>query len=107
LDKVDRTELEQWTTRRLLGRLQLLRKCEPNLEGSDLQYEEEFREVREAMKSMVIFRETEAWADAYADLKAILATREHVPNSVEKKQERVSGASGSQKPRFRNRSPNY
>jgi len=32
----------------------------------------------------VLFKNTPEWRNAYADLKAVLGTREHVPTSVER-----------------------
>jgi hypothetical protein len=74
LDPVSRDELESLPTGALLARLKRLRWCEESFEASDMS-EEEFAGIA----GRIVFKETEAWRKAYADVKAVLDGREHVP----------------------------
>ena len=67
-------ELEAMNTRQLLARLQRLRFCEDIAKGSDLTPEE--------IDSVtgILFKESQEWTDAFTDVKAVLAKREHVPD---------------------------
>jgi hypothetical protein len=68
-------ELDALPTAALLARLQRLRWCEESADASDLSGEE----LAQALH-LVVFKSDPAWRAAYADLKQILAEREHVPN---------------------------
>ena len=68
-----RTSLESLSTKQLLGRLGRLRFCEESADLSDLTP----REI--ALALGILFKRTPEWRAAYADLKEVLATREHVP----------------------------
>ena len=72
---IGRQELETLPTGALLVRLKRLRWCEESRAGSDLSDEE----VRAAAAS-ILFKEDAAWHAAYADLKEVLASREHLEN---------------------------
>ena len=65
--------LEALPTGALLARFKRLRWCEENHASSDLSD----NEVASA-KHLILFKEEAAWRSAYADLKAVLAQREHV-----------------------------
>jgi hypothetical protein len=56
----------------LLARLQRLRQCEESIDSSDLSETE-----AAAVDGAILFKSDQAWHSAWADLKAILATREH------------------------------
>ena len=76
-------ELERLHTGTLLTRLQLLRGLHERPEDSDL-YKEEIVQLVD----VIAFKNTEEWRLAYADVKAVLATREHRPKgSKEKRQQ--------------------
>ena len=70
-----RDELEALPTGALLARLKRLRWCEERRAESDLSDEE----VASATGS-ILFKEDAAWRAAYADLKEVLAGREHLAN---------------------------
>ena len=60
-------------TKQLLGRLLSLQQCEESAALSD-------RTAGEvAATGGILFKNTAEWQKAYADVKAVLATREHVP----------------------------
>ena len=72
-----REELEALPTEALLGRLARLRSLEQSAADSDLDPHE-----LEALHG-INFKDEAEWRDAYMDLKAVLATREHVPRPAE------------------------
>jgi hypothetical protein len=59
----------------LLARLRRLRWCEESKERSDLSDEEAASAGR-----LILFKSEPVWRSAYAELKAVLAEREHVAN---------------------------
>jgi hypothetical protein len=59
-------------TRQLLGRLQALQRCEESRLLSDCGADEVL------LEEQIFFKDTSAWKAAYAEVKAVLATREHV-----------------------------
>jgi hypothetical protein len=65
-------------TKQLLGRLRALHECEQSAGVSDLTAEEI------AACDGILFKDSPEWRDAYDHLKAILATREHVPSGAER-----------------------
>jgi hypothetical protein len=77
-------------TKQLLGRLLSLQQCEGAAALSD-------RSPGEAPTSEgILFKETAEWQKAYADIKAVLATREHLPSAAERtkrRQERAQAGS--------------
>lgn len=72
---LSRQELEALPSGALLARLKRLRWCEEDEEHSDLSDEE----VASALH-LILFKSDPRWRSAYADLKDVLARREHVPN---------------------------
>src|SRR5437868_2280785 len=70
-------------TKQLLGRLQALRRCEESAAHSDLTAEEI------AASKGILFKDSGEWRDAYCQLKALLATREHVPSASERTRTRL------------------
>ncbi len=75
---MSREQLEALPTRAVLGRLQRLRRCEQSPGESDLSAEELARLVP------IRFKSTPEWQAAVADVKAVLATREHLPSGPER-----------------------
>ena len=73
-------------TKQLLGRLHSLQQCEESAALSDRTPEEVAR------GEGILFKGTAEWQRAYADLKAMLATREHVPSAAERGQARQQRA---------------
>lgn len=71
--RMERQELETLPTGALLARLKRLRWCEESRSESDLSDDE----IASAAGS-ILFKEDAAWREAYADLKTILAGREHI-----------------------------
>lgn len=65
-------ELHAMPTKQLLARLRRLQCCEESAEASDLTEDE----TRSA--TGILFKQTDAWARAYADVKAVLDRREHL-----------------------------
>lgn len=65
-------------TKQLLGRLRSLQQCEESEARSDRTPEEV------AVSKGIVFKNTAEWQQAYADLKAVLATREHIPTAAER-----------------------
>ena len=78
--------LASMPTKQLLGRLRSLQQCEESVALSDRTPEEV------ATTEGVLFKNTTEWQTAYADLKAILAMREHVPSAAERDKARRQGA---------------
>ena len=70
---MSREALEALPTRALLARLERLRWCEAERDRSDLSEAE-----IESARHLILFKEDAAWRSAYADVKAVLADREHV-----------------------------
>src|SRR5262245_20693991 len=64
--------LASMPTKHLLGRLRSLQQCEDSAALSDRSPEEV------AASEGILFKNTAEWQTAYADLKAVLALREHV-----------------------------
>ncbi|MBL4863406.1 MAG: hypothetical protein JKY63_00680 [Rhodobiaceae bacterium] len=73
---VDADELNGLPTKALLARLKRLRWCEENRAISDLSD----AEVR-SLEGKIVFKDTEIWRAAYRDIKAVLATREHISSN--------------------------
>ena len=75
-------ELKAMPTRALMSRRAALLKCEESFALSD-------RDGHEGVPPAggdIEFKDTPAWQQAYAELKSVLATREHVPNKQERKE---------------------
>ncbi len=73
-------------TKQLLGRLRSLQRCEESAALSDRTPEEI------AVSENILFKGTAEWQRAYADLKAVLTTREHVRSAAERAQARQQRA---------------
>lgn len=73
-------------TKVLLGRLRRLLRCEESASVSDLDQEELSRVTG------ILFKDTPEWRSAYAELKAALAEREHVPKGRERAAARLGRA---------------
>jgi len=69
--------LTSMPTKQLLGRLRSLQQCEESAALSDRTADEI------ASSEGILFKNTPEWQSAYADLKAVLGTREHVPSAAE------------------------
>jgi hypothetical protein len=65
-------------TKQLLGRLHSLQRCEEAAVLSDRTREEI------SVSEGILFKDSAEWQRAYADLKAVLATREHIPTAAER-----------------------
>jgi hypothetical protein len=65
-------ELNRLPTAQLLARLQSLRQCEDSLAASDQMGE------GENLPGSIPFKESAEWAEAYQQLKTVLAQREHI-----------------------------
>ena len=79
IDPVEKSELEKLNTRVLLKRLAQLRACTECLKASDWT-QQEFNQTRHR----IAFKNTDIWRKAWADVKSILATREHVERGNKK-----------------------
>lgn len=66
-------DLEQMPTKQLLARLKCLHQCEEPLAASDRD------KHYQATPDAVEFKQTPEWAAAYAQVKEVLAQREHIP----------------------------
>ena len=75
-------DLASMPTKQLLGRLRSLQRCEESAALSDRTPEDI------AASEGILFNGSAEWQRAYADLKAVLATREHVPSAAERVQAR-------------------
>jgi hypothetical protein len=73
LPPLSREQLEALPTGALLARLERLRWCEESPDQCDLTEAQ-----RESVSHLILFKTEEAWRRAHADLKEVLATREHV-----------------------------
>ena len=84
--RIDPGELVSWNTAQLIGRLDKLRRCIDSLGAT------EYTASDVSTIDLILFKDTPAWSSAYADLKAILATREHLPGKAERTQARKDRA---------------
>lgn len=66
-------ELQNKSTKELLGYLKKLHQCEESFEMSDLVENPDLGDG-----STIYFKQTSKWEKAYAHVKEILANREHV-----------------------------
>lgn len=73
LPAMAREELESMPTGALLARLKRLRWCEDSPEMSDLSEDE-----RATAAHLILFKTDPAWRQAYADLRDVLSSREHI-----------------------------
>jgi len=70
--QIPKEELSSWPTKRLLGRLNALRKLEESPGGSDVDVEES------AAVEGIVFKSDPRWSEAYKELKSILDSRENI-----------------------------
>ncbi|WP_390449918.1 hypothetical protein, partial [Pseudoalteromonas sp. MTN2-4] len=77
LEVISKPDLEKMHTGTLMSRRNALLKCEESLELSD--------QYRASSHNEIEFKNTEQWKRAYQDIKAVLATRENIPNKQERK----------------------
>jgi hypothetical protein len=70
---LSREELEALPTKALIARLSRLRWCEDGPNRSDMSEQE----IASGSK-LILFKSDPAWHTAYADLKDVLSSREHV-----------------------------
>jgi hypothetical protein len=75
-------KLEGMPTRALLARLQRLRECEESADRSDL----DSAEI--AAATGIVFKADPSWSQAYDQVKAVLATRDHVPRASASRSEK-------------------
>jgi hypothetical protein len=78
-------ELAKLPTKALLARLQRLHACEESLAASD-------RRRGDASADGIEFKDSPTWRSALADVKALLATREHVAKPAERGAARAARA---------------
>jgi hypothetical protein len=76
---ISKEELSTWPTKRLLGRLNALRRLEESLDQSDIEPNELTDDED------IQFKSDHRWADAYKTLKSLLDNREHVPSGREER----------------------
>jgi hypothetical protein len=87
LDVISKVDLEKMHTGTLMTRRSALLKCD---ESSELS------EPHPPTKLSVIeFKNTYQWKQAYEDLKVVLSTRENIPNKQERKALRQAKAKQS------------
>jgi hypothetical protein len=86
LPVLDRATLAAMPTKGLLDRRRRLLRCEESPDVSDASPDEL------AQVTGIVFKSAPEWRAAYEQLKAILATREHVPKSTEKRAARIERA---------------
>ena len=86
-------DLSKMHTGTLIKRRSALLKCEESFEASDRNGYESKPLVKNT--SFIEFKDTPEWQQAYNDLKAVLATRENLPNKQERKEIRKEKAKGS------------
>lgn len=75
-------ELKAMPTRALMNRRAALLRCEESFALSD----RDDRQPPATPAAVIEFKDTREWQQAYAELKSVLATREHVPNKQERKE---------------------
>ncbi|MFT5727761.1 MAG: hypothetical protein ACI8PB_001902 [Desulforhopalus sp.] len=76
---IKRDQLMTLHTGTLMKRRDELLKCDESLEMSDS------LKTKQNPQDLVQYKNTKEWREAYADVKEILSTREHVPNKKERK----------------------
>lgn len=81
--------LGSWPTKRLLGRLEALRRVHESPVTCDSTSEEI------AAEEGIAFKSDSRWRIAYSDVKALLDTREHVRRGKAARLERVRGRDSS------------
>jgi hypothetical protein len=94
---LDVTVLATQSTKALLGRLRRLQRCEESAAASDADADELAR------MQGINFKNSPEWAKAYAELKLLLATREHVPKGTETRTARLDRAKANRSAEHRRR----
>jgi hypothetical protein len=87
LDVISKADLEKIHTGTLMTRRSALLKCEESLKLSD--------QYQLTKHSVIEFKNTSQWKQAYEDLKVILSSRENIPNKQERKALRQAKAKQS------------
>jgi len=78
LEIISISELETWPTRRCLARLKKLRWCYEAVNDANDYTAAEL----EAVKDKLLFKSDPRWQKAYADVKTVLASREHIDAKI-------------------------
>jgi len=78
------TELAELHTGTLMARRDALLRCEESFAASDRACHQG-ASPRPAQTGFIEFKDTAEWKQAYAELKAVLAGREHIPSKAERK----------------------
>ena len=76
-------ELDSWPTKRLLGRLNALRRCEESPSHSDFNFD-----LRDP-DTHIFFKSDPKWKVAYQQVKSLLDNREHVVRGKAARQARA------------------
>lgn len=97
LPVLDRAALDAMPTKALLGRLRRLLRCEESPDVCDASPDELARIAGIAFKS------TASWQGAYEDVKAVLASREHVSKGAERRAARTEDARSNRSAEHRRR----
>jgi hypothetical protein len=87
LEVISKPDLEKMHTGTLMSRRNALLKCEESFEMSD--------QYQAAKSDGIEFKNTPQWEQAYQDIKAVLSTRENIPNKQERKALRQAKAKQS------------
>ena len=83
-------ELNAMHTGSLMKRREALLKCEESAQAADL--DEAEQKALTTNTGLIRFKNTPIWQKAYADIKKVLSTREHLPNKQERKELRKAKA---------------
>lgn len=94
---LDSAVLASMPTRQLLGRLRRLRRCEDSASVSDASPEDLARATG------ILFKDTPEWKTSYAELKQVLAIREHSTKGAEARTLRLDRARMSRTTEHRRR----
>ena len=76
---IKRDQLMTLHTGTLMKRRAELLKCDESLEMSDS------LKTKQNPQDLIQYKNTTEWREAYADVKEVLSTREHIPNKKERK----------------------
>lgn len=74
VEPLPKAELESWTTYRVLARLKVLRACMEWIDDRDI-FPREVAQVQ----GRILLKGTPEWNTAWSDVKAVIASREHIP----------------------------
>ena len=87
VEPMDKDALERLHTGSLLARLKALRSLHERAEETDWSADE-----ISATRGMIAFKSTDLWKSAMADVKAVLAGREHVERGGKEKRRQAAHA---------------